>query len=288
MPDETGFSATELKKFSDAGRVIAAAVGTSVELWARAEAGVILKTWAGKTKVTTEKVVTTRAIMRAYRHARRLAGFGNDKNKGATGPGQASINLGLRHGNAGKVYYRTRKKGAAGGRAGFQDVYGPGYSPAKRIPAPKATSTDWAGVSSMVQTYRSEADRMISAATHAIGLSRQSIVQIADDLRIRLEDVKGGGTLSAAGIAKARAAIASNGQYYRNGYGVVNDQAKAFYITLVNRYPRMGPLFMDKTLQWIISGRLKYFQRNLEEGTFLAASRAAKAYPYLEILRTAA
>lgn len=278
---DSGFSEIELKKFSDAGRVIAAAVGTSVELWARAEAGVILKTWAGRTKVATEKTVTTGAILRAYRHARRAAGYGNDKNKGATAPGQASINLGIRHGNAGRVYYRTRKKGTMGGRAGFQDVYSTGFGSSKHI-----ANRDFGSVQAMVSQYRSEVGKLIAAAKQAIGLSRQSIVQIADDLGIRLESVKGGGTLSAAGLAKARAALASNGTAYRNGYASISSNARSFYLTLVNRYPKIGALHMDTTLQGVIMGRLRYFQKNLEEGVFLSAKSAARAYPYLEVLRT--
>ncbi len=281
--DQSEFTEQELKKFSEAGRAIAAAVGTSVELWARAEAGVILKQWAGKTPVRKERVAEISGIMRAYRHARRAAGFGNDKNKGRTGPGEASINLAIRGGADGKVYYRTRKAGLGGGRKGFQDVYGPGFSGGKRI-----ANQDWPLVSHMVSHFRGAVNDIVAAATGAIGLARQSIVQIADDLRIRLEDVKGGGTLSAAGIMKARNAIASSRTPYRNGYGVISDSAKAFYVTLVNRYPRMGPLFMDATLRTVIMGRLRYFRRNLEEGTFLAAKSAAKAYPYLEVLRLAA
>jgi hypothetical protein len=38
----------------------------------------------------------------------------------------------------------------------------------------------------------------------------------------------------------------------------------------------------------VIAGRLGYFKRNLEEGTFLSAKTAAKAYPFVEVLRTAA
>lgn len=279
---DTGFSETELKKFSEAGRTIAAAVGTSVELWARAEAGVILKTWAGKTKVTKERTVTIGAIMRAYRRARRVVGFGNDKNKGATGVGQASINLGIRGGVDGKVYYRTRKAGVAGGRKGFQDVFGPGFSKGKHI-----RDQDWRSVSLMVHLYREQVGPLIEAGLGAIGLSRQSVVQIADDLGIRLEDVKGGGTLSGAGIEKARRALASNKTYYRNGYGITTQTAQEFYITLVNRYPRASRIFMDSTLQLVIMNRLRYFRKNLEEGTFLAAKSAAKAYPYLEVLRLA-
>jgi hypothetical protein len=282
MADD-GFSTVELNKFSAAGRTIAAAVGTSVQVWARAEAGVVLKQCAGKTKVGSEKKATLGGIMRAYRHARRGAGFGNDKNKGRTGPGEASINLGIRGGVDGKVYYRTRKAGLAGGRRGFQDVYGPGFSRGKRI-----ASQDWPLVARLVAKYREEVEPLIAAGTRAVGLARQSWVQIADDLGIRLENVKGGGTLSARGLKKARDALASNGNPYRNGYGVIGSNAKEFYVTLVNRYPRMGALFMDATLQRVIMGRLGYFQRHLEEGTFLSARAAAKAYPYVEVLRNAA
>lgn len=279
---DTGFSEVELRKFSEAGRTIAAAVDVSVALWARAESGVILKTWAGRTKVASDRSLSVSGLIRAYRVVRRVAGFGSGGNKGRTGPGEASINLGLR-GVFGKVYYRTRKAGAAGGRAGFQDAYGPSFSRGKHI-----TPRDWASVSGMVENFRAHWRAAVEAARRSAGLSRQSIVQIADDLNIPLETVKGGGTLSSSGIDKARRARPSNGQSYTNGYAVVSDSAKAFYLTLVNRYPKIGPLFMDMTLQGVIMGRLRYFERNLAEGTFLAASRVAKAYPYLEVLRLAA
>lgn len=283
MGNSSGFSETELRKFADSGRVISAAIGTSVQLWARAEAGVILKTWAGRTKVATAEKLGRRGLLRAYREARNLVKAGWYRNKGRTDPGEASINLGIRAGQFGKVYYRTRKRGIHMKGAGFQDVFGAGFSRGKRI-----DSRDWPTISSMVSNFRAHYEAMVAAAKRSAGLSRQSIVQIADDLGIALETVKGGGTLSSAGIAKARAALASNGQAYRNGYGVVSQTAKEFYLTLVNRYPKIGPLQMDTTLQGVILGRVRYFERNLAEGTFLAASRAAKAYPYLEVLRTAA
>jgi len=280
MTSQTGFSEIELKKFSEAGRVISAAVGTSIETWARAEAGVILKTWAGRTKVATAEKLARRGLLQANRGAYRAAGW--PFMKGRTTSGRASINLGIR-GTMGKVYYRTRKAGEAGGRAGFQDVFGPGFSRGKRI-AP----VDWGAVSSFVEAFRRNYHATIEAAKRAGGLSRQSIVQIADDLGIRLENVRGGGSLSAAGLAKARRAIPQNGRIYKNGYSIIGSDAKSFYLTLVNRYPKIGPLFMDRTLQGVIGGRIKYFERNLAEGTFLSASRAAKAYPYVEVLRLAA
>jgi len=279
-PSSTGFDETELRKFSEAGRVIAAAVGTSVNIWARAEAGVILKTWAGRTKVASATKLARRGLLQANRQAYRAAGW--PFIKGRVAPGRASINLGVR-GTLGKVYYRTRRAGSAGGRRGFQDVYAPGFAKGKHI-AP----ADWGAVSSFVESFRAHYRATIAAAKRAGGLSRQSIVQIADDLGLRLETVRGGGSLSAAGLAKARAALASNGQHYKNGTGQVSDTARGFYLTLINRYPKLGPLFMDRTLQGVIAGRLGYFRKNLEEGTFLSAKTAAKAYPFVEVLRTAA
>lgn len=272
----TGFSETELKKFSEAGRVIASAIGVSVETWARAEASVILKTWAGRTKVASDAKLGRRGLMQAYRDARRHANFGG-ANKGSARPGEATINLGIR-GPFGRVWYRTRR-----GQQKFQQVFTSGFGRGWHI-----KSSDWPTINAMVEEFRQSYRATVAAAKRAAGLSRQSIVQIADDLGIRLEDVQGGGTLSAAGIAKARAAIASNGQHYRNGYGIISRTAKEFFVTLVNRYPKIGPLFMDVTLQGVIAGRLKYFERNLEEGTFLSAKNAARAYPYVAVLRNAA
>ena len=270
---EGGFSEVELKKFSDAGRTIAAAVGTSVEIWARAEAGVILKTWAGKTPVRKERAAEVSGILRDYRQSR---GIIYGLKKGETPRGTASINLGIRKGAEGRVWYRTRNNK-------FQPTYGAGFHPT----GIRMRNEDWPALDRMVQMFRHQYAQLVEASKGAIGLARQSIVQIADDLGIRLEDVKGGGTLSARGIAKARNALASNRTPYRNGYGIVSVAAREFYITLVNRYPRMGPLFMDATLRTVILGRLSYFRRNLEEGTFLSAKAAAKAYPYVEVLRLA-
>ena len=83
----SGFDEVELRKFSEAGRVIAAAVGTSVNIWARAEAGVILKTWAGRTKVATATKLARRGLLQANRQAYRAAGW--PFMKGRTTPGRA-------------------------------------------------------------------------------------------------------------------------------------------------------------------------------------------------------
>jgi hypothetical protein len=89
-------------------RVIAAAVGTSVNIWARAEAGVILKTWAGRTKVRSDKALGRSGLLHANRAARSAAGFSSLR--GGINPGQGSVNLGLR-GTFGRVWYRTEAPG---------------------------------------------------------------------------------------------------------------------------------------------------------------------------------
>jgi hypothetical protein len=276
---DSGFSPQELQKFTAAGRTIASAVGTSVELWAYAEMGVVLKTWAGRTKVRKPRALEVSALMRIYRIARRVAGMENLKSKGSVRPGQAGINLGIRSGNFGKVYYRTRKAGAAMGKKGMQDVYGPNFSGGKHI-APR----DWGVVSGMVSNFRAHYRAGIKAAQGAGGLSRQAILQIADSLGIRLEAVKGGGTLSGAGLTKARRAMPSTGRTYRNGTGVRKRGVNS-YVEAVLRYPLAQKLGMGITLGQIIRGRLAFFQRNLQEGVFLSARHSARAYPYLAVLK---
>jgi hypothetical protein len=275
MTSQTGFSEIELKKFSEAGRVISAAVGTSIETWARAEAGVILKTWAGRTKVATQQKTDIRSRLRAIRE---LGLTGRDPGTNIT------INAGIK-GAYGRVYLRTvRGKWRRTHDANFKKVSGyRGQGSGDHY-----KDVDWIDIKEAIFDTARTVARMMPQGRRAIGLARQSVVQIADQLGIRLESVAGGGNLSGAGIAKARAAIASNGTRYQNGTAIISDTAKSFYLTLVNRYPKIGPLFMDRTLQGVIAGRIKYFERNLAEGTFLSASRAAKAYPYVEVLRLAA
>lgn len=273
---ESGFAPEELRKFTESGRTIAAAVGTSVDLWATAEMGVVLKTWAGRTKVRKNRPLEVSGLMRAAALSRLAAGFASIR--GGVDRGEAGVNLGTRGGAFGRVWYRTRNEGRK-----FQDVYGPGFSKGKHI-APR----DWGAVSKLVVHFRAHYAELVRAAKGAAGLSRQAVVQIADSLGIRLESVKGGGALSGAGLAKARRAMPSSGRTYRNGYGIRTSGIFGGTVEAVLVYPLLRKLGMDTTLAGVIRGRLAYFHRNLEEGTFLSASKAAKAYPYLQVLKTAA
>jgi len=272
MANDTGFPPEEIRKFSESGRVIAAALGASVEVWARAEAGVILKTWAGRTQVATQQKVDRDARNRAIR--------GLDLTRG----GDITVNTGLKA-PYGRVFMRTKSgKYRRTHEAGFRPVSGArGQGNGDHY-----KKGDWIDLKEAIAATRLAVSKALPTARRAIGLARQSIVQIADELNLRLESVRGGGSLSAAGLAKARAALASNGQHYANGRGVTSKTAQEFSLTLINRYPKGGQLGMDRTLTGVIAGRLKYFERNLAEATFLSASRTARAYPYLEVLRTAA
>jgi hypothetical protein len=274
--EDFGFSSAELRKFSESGRVISAAIGASVELWARAEAGVILKTWAGRTKVATAAGTTTRARKRALR------------GMGLTGQGGAlvdvTINAGVK-GPYGRVFLRTKDgHWRRTHEAGFRPVNGyRGQSTGDHY-----STYHWLSIKSAIAEAKIVTAKAVKEALKSIGLARQSIIQIADELGIRLENVKGGGSLSSAGIAKARAALAANGTWHRNGVGYTQKTAEEFSLTLVNRYPKLGKVGMDRVFIGVIAGRMKYFQKNLEEGVFLSAKNTARAYPYLEVLRTAA
>lgn len=282
--EQSGFPPSELKKFTDSGRVIAGAVGTSVEVWMRAEVGVILKRWAGAVKVSKIPQADRTALVKTLHLARRVAfGSSADRKKGSLRPGTASINLGLLRGDYGKVYYRTRKLGRAMGASGLQDTHGPNFA----MPRKHILSADWPNVHKLVGVFRVQLEAMRAAGRMAIGLSRQSVVQIADQLGIDLLKVPGLG-ISGAGLAKARAAIASTGNYYQNGFGQQERGATNKSITIINRYPQVFANKMDAALFRIIQGRILYFERNLAEGTFLSARRAARAYPYVEILKNAA
>lgn len=273
MSQESGFPPEELKKFTDAGRTIAGAVGTTTELWAYAEMGVVLKAWAGRVKVRKDRPLEVSGILRAYRVARRVAGMENLKNKGGVRAGDAGINLGLRRGQEGRVWYRTRTNKK------FQPVYGPAFSKGWHI-----RSSDWPRVDGMVSNFRAHLAATIRSAKGAAGLSRQAVIQIADSLGIKLESVKGGGTLSNAGLAKARRAMPSNGRRYANGFGR-HQRGDRGFVEAILRYPLAQATGMDTALFHVLRGRMKFFQRNLEEGVFLSAKAAAKAYPYLEVLR---
>ena len=109
-------------------------------------------------------------------------------------------------------------------------------------------------------------------------------MQIADDLGIILEDVPGGGA-SASAIAKARAALASNGRSYINGVGTpAYVENKSFVATMKNSLPYNVKAGLDRVLVSTLAGRAKFFQQNVARGVFASQAETVKKYPWLKLL----
>lgn len=239
-----------------------------------AEAGSILKACAGDTKVATEKTVTQKAINRTLGKT----GLGLTK---ANDPGDISINTGAR-GTFGRVWVRSPAQRRGSGKpfrlAGTIGERTLSFSPERyhwRRPA-------WTDITEAVADAAYQLAKVIPAAKKSIGLARQSWVQIADSLGIRLESVPGG-RISASAIAKARAAIASTGRPYTNGLGRRHDEAQSFFVTLVNRLPYGTRIGLDRILAKNINGRVRYFHENMRRGVFDHLSTIARKYPGLDI-----
>ena len=239
----------------------------------RAEAGSILKAWASKTKVTTQGQADLRARIRLGRT------FGFTSAGAATN--YVSITAGTRRAThpAGTMWYRTKtnrvfKIGAiepnGAGTVQWADARYGRYTPFLETGVKYADN---------IKTY-------VQAARASMGLSRQSVIQIADRLNIDLSQVAGGDSLSAAAISKARAAIASNGRAYVNGTGSDGGDTTKYYIQLLNTLPRNTAMGMDSTLAYIISGRAKYIETSYAKGAFDSMANVARAFP--NIIRIAA
>lgn len=253
-------------KFSESIRTLSKLTGFSERTVTLAECGIVLKTCAGRTKVAAPKTIDVRAQVRALRTLGLTGGASNRE-------ANVSINAGLR-GPYGKVF--LRKKDGVGWRrthnAGFQ-VINRHYK-----------KGDWIDIQEAIADANREMDKARRAGQQSAGLSRQSWVQMADDLGITLEDVPGGG-ISAAGLKKARAAMASNGKVYANGYAsATDDPGRAFYATLTNRLPYWPKLHFDSILAGVIAGRAKFFQQNVERAVFASYAETVRKYPWLRLV----
>lgn len=271
------------KKFAESLRTIAKLQGFSEQTVTLAEVGVVLKTAAGRTKVTDPALVTRKAMRLAYRRARYTV-YGSDvlnSNKGATEPGVASINLGIK-GAYGVVWYKTRPEKRRANNTGpkhFQRVFNSNFTRTGW----HINDPDWVTAEKLVGIFKALLPEERARGEKSVGLGRQVWVQMADDLGIRLEEVKGGGTLSAAGIAKARAAIASTGKAYRNGAGTGEYKAdESFFAKLVCTYPYWQKLKFDVTILSVMQGRAQYFQQNVNREVFASHAATVKAYPWMK------
>jgi hypothetical protein len=258
-----------MRSYSSALRRLSDLTGKPQMEVLRGEAGIILKACMARTKVATDAKITRRAKISAYRFSRRQVGNDPTANKGATPIGFGSINLGLRAGREGMVWYRTKNNK-------WQPVYGPGFSKGFHM-----LSKDWPKVGPMVDLYRRALPNDVEAGKRAAGLARQSWLQIADALRINLNAVPG--ALSQEGLMKARRALAQSGKYYVNGVGYELGTRERAQLQLINSLPYGIAIGMDKTLLGVIAGRAKYFERSYAAGAFDSARRVARAYPWMRV-----
>jgi hypothetical protein len=232
----------------------------------RAEAGIILKAWAGRTKVADNEA----SVLRRAR-------LDSSKSLGMTRfEGQSpaiTITAGVR-GQVGRIWLKTRKN--------KPQAVGYAYAEAGSVhwEHRRFSNTDWSAIVASVNAYRKEYPQRKKEGQRSVGLSRQSVIQIADDLGIDLTKVQGQG-VSSAGIAKARAAIASNGRAYRNGTGYTGGDKNMSFVQLINRLPYGHKAGMDRTLAGVLMGRAKFIEQSYAKGAFNSINSAARAFPNL-------
>jgi hypothetical protein len=271
-----------MRQYGQALRRLAELSGFDQRAVLLGEAGVILKTWAGRTKVATNR----EADRRTWRHVIGPDGLGLNA-KRVQAPGDISVNMGIR-GQFGRVWVRTSGRRGSGRPyrlAGTIDPRSYAFRPENR----HWKRGTWVDIKEAAEDVAYEGRKKIPKGRAATGLARQSVVQIADALGIDLLSVKGGGSLSAAGIAKARAAMATSGRQHKNGTGSVAGEQINTVVTLMNNLPyaTKPSVGMDKTLRGILAGRAKFFQQSYAKGAFDTMTSAARAYPWMRVIRPA-
>ncbi len=259
MPFET----QELAKFGQAGRAISAAVGVGFEMWAMGEAAVVCKQWAGH-------------IPEAMPDAARLRSRGRARNKAGVGSldkFSVTANTGRFGGQIGLLWFRTRRGKFI--KAGEVSDSGAVSQPRRRF-----TESDWTKVVSAQSAFSALLPKAIEAGQRAIGLARQSVLQIADSLGLNLETAAGGG---GADFSRARAARASDGREYINGFGYKFGQGDKFTVTLVDIYPYIQEAGIDQALELVVAQRMAYHEVNLALALKKDLRAVEQAYPYLQI-----
>jgi hypothetical protein len=253
------------QKFMAAMNGIQRGLGVPLKTVIRKETGSILKQCAGDTKVATQQKADIRSRTRVTRD---LGYSGKDKSKDFH---PITVNSGMR-GETGKVFI-LKKDGS-----GFRQTHGRNFAPRnqhyKRI--------QWLDLQDAIADVKSGWANAIPKGRAAIGLARQSWVQMADRLRIPLELVPGGG-ISMAGLAKARAAIASDGKAYVNGQAQEYEKNESFLIELVNRLTYGRRAGLDRILVRRINGRGAFFAKNVSLGVFNSVSKILSAYPGFKV-----
>jgi hypothetical protein len=248
---------------------IARLTGFSEKMVTKGEAGAILKTWAGRTKVAKPAMVDYRARKRA------IHSIGFTK---ASELGNITINTGTRA-LAGRMWVKTAgKRGKGWKMAGRLDPQTFQFTPNNY----HWKTGDWIDIKEAAIDAELAIKRETEVGRLSAGLARQSVVQIADKLGINLLKIPGGG-ISPAGIAKARLAMASNGQRYINGTASETEEKDAgrYFVTMVNSLPYHAKAGLDRTLAGVLAGRVGLYRRTFANGAFKSVKSAARNYPWM-------
>ena len=264
------FESNELRKFSDFGRTLAREAGIGFEEWAEQEAAITLKLWVSGVPAASEAKAVIRGRSRAAGKAKvQRASIGG-----------ASVNTGRRGGTPGTVFLRPTP---GRGKLKFLGAGSVSDSGVVSWRARHYKGPDWARMLATVENYAKIMPKMVEAGKGAVGLARQSIVQIADSLGIALESVKAGG-ISGEEISKARRALASDGQPHVNGEGKRENLNGKFSIELIDRYPRITQSGIDSALERVVANRMSFQRTEVDRIMLGAAQKTARANPYVEIV----
>lgn len=256
-------------QLSAALKDIARLTGFSEKVVTKGEAGAILKTWAGRTKVAKADVIDYRSRKRALHRL----GFTKTSEVGGI-----TVNTGTRA-LAGRMWVKTAgKRGKGWKMAGRLDPDTFQFTPANFHWKDK----DWINIKEAAIDSELAIKRETQRGQASAGLARQSVVQIADKLQIDLSRIPGGGA-SPAAIAKARLAIASNGQRYINGTGTETEEKNAgrYFVTLINSLPYHAKAGLDRTLAEVLAGRVGLYRRTFANGAFKSIQGTTRSYPWI-------
>lgn len=253
------------RKFMEAMTGLQRNLGVSMKTVIRAETGSILKQCAGDTKVATQQKADTRSRTKVTRE---LGYSGRGRSRGEH---PVTVNSGQR-GEVGRVFI-LKKDGS-----GYRRTHNKSFDPLHQ----HYRNKQWYDIRDAIADVKAGWQSAIPLGRAAIGLARQSWIQIADAIGIQLETVPGGG-ISAAGLAKARAAIASDGRAYVNGQAAEFQTNKSFIVELVNRLPYGRKAKLDRVLVRRINGRAAFFAKNVKLGVFNSVSKILAAYPGFKV-----
>ena len=253
------------RKFMEAMTALQRNLGASMKTVIRTETGSILKQVAGDTKVSTQAKADTRSRTKVTRE---LGYSGRGRSRGEH---PVTVNSGMK-GEVGRVFV-LKKDGT-----GYRRTHSKNFDPLHQHYKTK----QWYDIRDAISDVKAGWSLAVPLGRAAIGLARQSWVQIADSIGIKLETVPGGG-ISAAGLAKARAAIASDGRAYQNGQGAQFQTNKSYFVELVNRLPYGRKAKLDRALVRRINGRAAFFAKNVKLGVFNSVSKILAAYPGFKV-----